>query len=185
MARPVVTEDGEVAIGEPDRFAAVFDRYYAEIRSYVARRLSVAVADDITANAFLAAYRKRDRYDPRQGSVRSWLYGFATREIGSHRRAELRRYRALARLGAQPDHAAHPDPLAGELDGRLAAALARLSTGDRHVLLLVALAELNYAEVAQALGLPYGTVCSRLNRARRQLRAVLGAAENHDGDSDG
>jgi RNA polymerase sigma factor (sigma-70 family) len=49
-----------------------------------------------------------------------------------------------------------------------------LSRGDRDVLLLVVLADLGYQEVAEALGIPYGTVCSRLNRARRQLRESLG-----------
>jgi RNA polymerase sigma factor (sigma-70 family) len=56
----------------------------------------------------------------------------------------------------------------------LAAALARLPSGDRDVLLLVALADLTYEEVASALGLKYGTVASRLNRARRKLREALG-----------
>jgi len=168
---------------DPDRFAAIFDRYYPQIRGYVARRLTAEVADDVTADAFLAAFRKRGSYDPGQGNVRSWLYGFATREVGAHRRAELRRYRALARLDAQPsrpapDGAAEP-MAAAELDARLASALAGLSTADRDVLLLVALAELSYAEVGQALSIPDGTVASRLNRARRQLRAALGATEDN------
>jgi RNA polymerase sigma-70 factor, ECF subfamily len=49
------------------------------------------------------------------------------------------------------------------------------------VLLLVALAGLDYQEVAQALGIPYGTVCSRLNRARRRVRQVLGGINPADG----
>jgi hypothetical protein len=51
-----------------------------------------------------------------------------------------------------------------------------LPAKDRQVLLLVALADLTYEEVAQALAIPYGTVCSRPNRARRQARAALGVA---------
>jgi RNA polymerase sigma-70 factor (ECF subfamily) len=58
----------------------------------------------------------------------------------------------------------------------LAAGLASLDSGDRDVLLLVALADLSYAEVAESLGIPYGTVCSRLSRARRRLRESLGGA---------
>jgi len=57
--------------------------------------------------------------------------------------------------------------------GQLARALAELPRGDREMLLLVALAGLSYPEVAVALGIPYGTVCSRLNRVRRKLRGVL------------
>lgn len=71
--------------------------------------------------------------------------------------------RADARVTAQAVHA----PLAG--------APAGLSAGDRHVLLLVAWADLTYTEVAEALGIPVGTVRSRLNRARRKVRSALGA----------
>lgn len=170
---------------DPDRFGAIFDRYYPEIRAYVARRLTAGAADDVAANAFLAAFRKRGSFDPEQGNVRAWLYGFATREVGAHRRTELRRYQALARLDAQPRPAPSQDgaaePLAAaELDARLAAALARLSTADRDVLLLVALAGLSYAEVAHALSIPDGTVASRLNRARRQLRDALRTPSTSD-----
>ena len=56
----------------------------------------------------------------------------------------------------------------------LATALARLSSGDRDVLLLVAIAGLDNQEVAQSLGIPYGTVCSRLSRARTRLRESFG-----------
>jgi RNA polymerase sigma-70 factor (ECF subfamily) len=59
---------------------------------------------------------------------------------------------------------------------RLAAGLARLSAGDRDVLLLVACAQLSYEEVAAALGIPQGTVGSRLNRARKRLRKIIGSA---------
>ena len=63
--------------------------------------------------------------------------------------------------------------LASTVQRQLAAALAALSPGDRDVLLLIALADLTHAEVAAALAIPYGTVGSRLNRARRKLRAAL------------
>jgi RNA polymerase sigma-70 factor (ECF subfamily) len=56
---------------------------------------------------------------------------------------------------------------------RLAGALARLPAKDRDVLLLVAWAELSYEQVSQALGIPVGTVRSRLNRARRKVRSAL------------
>jgi RNA polymerase sigma-70 factor (ECF subfamily) len=72
--------------------------------------------------------------------------------------------------------AAADDRLAAEAAARpLAGALARLSAGDRHVLLLFAWADLGYQEIAEALDIPVGTVRSRLNRARRKLRTVTGA----------
>jgi RNA polymerase sigma-70 factor (ECF subfamily) len=62
------------------------------------------------------------------------------------------------------------------LDARtqLAGALARLRTGDRDVLLLIAWADLTYEEVGESLGIPVGTVRSRLHRARAQVRQSLG-----------
>ena len=66
---------------------------------------------------------------------------------------------------------------AGALRSRLAAALAALSTRDRDVLLLIAWGDLTYEEVADALGIPIGTVRSRLHRARSHLRAALGGTD--------
>lgn len=164
---------------EPERFAEIFHRYYQEIHGYVTRRVGLDAADDIAADTFLAAFRQRRRFDPDRGSVRPWLYGIATNLIGLHRRAEKRFYRALAKTPTQNVVESHEERAAdrvsaGSTGGALAGALARLSSGDRDVLLLIALADLTYEEVAQALGLKYGTVASRLNRARRKLREAFG-----------
>jgi RNA polymerase sigma-70 factor (ECF subfamily) len=167
---------------DPAAFGEIFHRHFAAIHGYVARRLGADAADDIAAEVFLAAFRKRGRFDPARGSVRPWLYGIATRLIGTHRRAEGRRYRALARTPADSVQDGHEDLVAARVTAGgagedLADALARLPRGDRDVLLLVALADLSYAEVGQALGIKTGTVGSRLNRARRRLREALGG--NH------
>jgi RNA polymerase sigma factor (sigma-70 family) len=164
---------------EPERFAEIFHRFYKEIHGYVARRVGPDAADDIAAETFLAAFRQRRRFDPDRGSVRPWLYGIATNLIGVHRRAEKRFYRALAKTPAQSVVESHEERAADRVSatstgGALADALAGLSSGDRDVLLLIALADLTYEEVAQALDLKYGTVASRLNRARRKLRESLG-----------
>lgn len=165
---------------EPAAFAEIFHRHFPAIHGYAARRLGADAADDIAAETFLAAFRRRGRFDPARGTVRPWLYGIATRLIGTHRRAEGRRLRALARTPADPVQHGHEDRVtarvtAGGAGADLADALARLPRGDRDVLLLVALADLSYEEVGQALGLKTGTVASRLHRARRRLRESLGA----------
>lgn len=91
----------------------------------------------------------------------------------------MRAYRAWARTGVDPvttgDETEHVDARvdAGRRASGLPSALASMTDGDRDVLLLVALAELSYPEVAQALDIPVGTVRSRLHRARRDLRAAL------------
>jgi RNA polymerase sigma factor (sigma-70 family) len=170
--------DVESSVHDPDRFTAVFDRYFAEIHGYVARRLGPDAADDIAADTFTTAFGERRRFDAGRGMVRAWLYGIATNHIGRYRRREVRKYRAMARLGPDPAGECHADRVvekvaASEAGRQLAGALAALSRGDRDVLLLTALAGLTHAEIAVALGIPYGTVGSRLNRVRRKLRAEL------------
>jgi RNA polymerase sigma factor (sigma-70 family) len=166
----------------PERFAALFDRHAGELHRYVARRLGAGVADDLVAETFLAAFRQRREYDLARLDARPWLYGIATNLVSRHRRTEARLYRALARTGVDPVAADHADQVAARVTAegtsrRVAAALARLPRRDRDVLLLVAWAELRYEEVAAALGIPVGTVRSRLHRARRQVREALGGAD--------
>ncbi|MFI6517441.1 RNA polymerase sigma factor [Spirillospora sp. NPDC050679] len=175
----------EASLDDPERFAALFERHHAEIHRYAARRIGTAAADDVVAETFLAAFRRRRAYDLARLDARPWLYGIATTLVARHRRAEVRYLRAVARTGVDP----LPEPMAERVVSRVAAqegerelarALAGLNRGDRDVLLLVAWGDLSYQEVAHALDIPIGTVRSRLSRARRKLRAALGAAEENE-----
>lgn len=164
---------------EPEAFAELYDRHACVLYRYVARRLGDSMADDVVAETFLAAFRGRRRYDLSRGDARPWLYGIAARLISKHRRAEVRMWRAVARAGADPEAEGHADRVddrvsAAAVRRRLAEALAGMAAGDRDVLLLVAWADLTYSEVAATLGIPVGTVRSRLSRARRKARQVLG-----------
>ncbi|MFF1326359.1 MULTISPECIES: RNA polymerase sigma factor [Streptomyces] len=175
-----VANDADVVAGsleQPELFARLYDRYAPDIHRYATRRLGETAADDITADTFLTAFRIRARYDRTRPSARPWLYGIAANLIGKQRRAEVRALRALARTGHDPVAASWVEDTDSRVaaQGPLADALASLSAGDRHVLLLVAWADLTYQEVAEALDLPVGTVRSRLNRARRKVRTALGA----------
>ncbi|WP_328594218.1 RNA polymerase sigma factor [Actinomadura macrotermitis] len=168
------------SLHDPERFAEIFDGHFAEIHRYAARRLEDRdAAYDVASQTFLEAFRGRHRFDGSRGTVRSWLYGIATNLIGKHRRTEQRALRARARLGAAPPAEGHADRVnarvsAQGLRGALAGAIAALPDGERDVLLLVALADLSHEEVAAALAIPYGTVGSRLSRARKRLRKALG-----------
>jgi RNA polymerase sigma factor (sigma-70 family) len=171
------SEQVELSLREPERFGVVFDRYFTEIHGYVARRLGRDAADDVAAETFLTAFRSRQRFDASRGTVRAWLYGIVTNHMSAYHRQEVRAYRTLALAGTQGVEEGHADRVAEQVDavvaGReLAGALAELPRGDRDVLLLVALGGLSHADVAAALGIPYGTVGSRLNRVRKKLRGL-------------
>jgi RNA polymerase sigma-70 factor (ECF subfamily) len=164
---------------EPEHFTVLFRRHAPHIQRYVVHRLGQDAADDIVAETFLLAFRQRDSYDQTRADARPWLYGIATNLIGRHRRAEIRMYRALARTGIDPVMESFTDTVddrvsANTASRRLAAALARLPAELRDTLLLVAWGDLSYEEVATALGVPIGTVRSRVSRARNKLRRTLG-----------
>jgi len=161
-------------------FSALFEDHYDPIAAYVMRRqLDRSTAEDIAQATFLTAYDRRATYDETKGAPRGWLYGIATNLMRHHFRDENARLRAYARAASR--EVAPPDRLddaCGRLDasahaGAIAAALATLSRGDYEVLTLHCWAELSDQEIAIAVGIPKGTVKSRLNRARRLLRMQL------------
>ena len=171
----------EQSWAEPELFEAIFRRYFGRIHQYLAARVGGSIADDLAAEVFTIAFAQRQRYDLARECARPWLYGIATNLAGTYRRQEQRRYRALARADAQ-GVAPSIEDLVNERVSAAAAgpALAGLGSGDRDVLLLVAVGGLDHREVAQSLGIPYGTVCSRLSRARTRLRESLGGTNPAD-----
>jgi RNA polymerase sigma factor (sigma-70 family) len=183
--RPDPMEDSvlvQASQTDPQRFAELYDRHAPDIHRYVARRLGDSAADDVVAETFLVAFRRRDRFDPSRGAARPWLYGIASNLIAGHRRSEVMQYRVLAKTAVDPVVESHHDRAeervaAAAVTRQLGAALARLAKRDRDVLLLVAWESLTYDEVAQALGIPIGTVRSRLNRARKKVRKALGGVD--------
>jgi RNA polymerase sigma-70 factor (ECF subfamily) len=169
------------SLQSPECFGTIFHRHAPAIYRYVARRLGPEAAEDLVAETFLVAFRRRRRYDGAYPDARPWLYGIATRLIGRHRRDETRFLQAIARTGVDPA----AEPLDRQIIDRVAAqaarpelavALTRLSQGQRDVLLLVA-SGLSYPEAGLALDLPAGTVSSRLFKARRIVREALGGAD--------
>jgi RNA polymerase sigma factor (sigma-70 family) len=167
------------SLRDPGRFGEMFDRYADDILRYVSARLGSDLAEDVTAETFLAAFRARARYDVSRPNARPWLYGIAIRQIGKHARAE-RRYRdALSRVHAESVAADFGDRVADrvtaeQLRPQLSAVLSGLPHRDRELLLLVAWTDLSYEESAQALGVSVSAVKSRLHRVRRRTRAALG-----------
>ena len=164
---------------DPQRFGEVYDRRGAAVHRYLSRRVGTTIADDLTAETFLVAFRGRHRFDASASSALPWLYGIATNLLRRHRRTESAQYRAMERTGADPVLADnHADQVADQVTASAAAravsgVLASLSAKERDTLLLFAWGQLSYEDIAAALSIPVGTVRSRLNRARRRLRDGL------------
>jgi RNA polymerase sigma factor (sigma-70 family) len=184
-AEPERAGDAEVMARsrhEPESFATLFTRHAPALKRYVVRRLGAEAAEDIVAETFVAAFRQRGTYDLTRADARPWLYGIATNLIHRHRRDEIALFRALSRTGADPVVEPFTDQVegrvsAGEVRGRLAAALAALPEGHRDALLLVAWGDFTYEDAAHSLGVAVGTVRSRVFRAREKLRRALADAD--------
>ncbi len=172
-----------VAIAALEDFEAVFREHFAPVHRFIARRVGKALADDLAAEVFATAYRRRAAYQPERGSLRSWLYGIAANVLRGHWRDEQQLLELDARVAhesrgtltvAQFADAADERVIAATLAPRIAGALAALNRAQREVLLLHAWADLSHEEIAAALGIAQGTARSRLSRARAALRAQLG-----------
>lgn len=176
----MTTNDGDIivrSLTQRAAFAELYDRHERVVYRYVSRRLGPGIADDITSETFLVAFSGRASFDASL-DARPWLLGIATRLMKKHTRLEIRAWRGMraADLGrvdidAVTDADERMD--ADSLAPHLGAALAALAQGDRDVLLLHTFAHLDYAGIAEALGIPLGTVRSRLSRARRKVRVAL------------
>jgi RNA polymerase sigma-70 factor (ECF subfamily) len=155
----------------PALFREIFVRHHRAVWRFLARRYGGSLAEEITAATFAEAFVARTRFDPARADARPWLLGIAVNLARAHRRRE----QAQLRLSASGGGEELEDSAGLAFDGRsaLAAALLSLEERDREALLLFALAELSYAEIAEATGVPEGTVRSRLNRARRIVKEAI------------
>jgi RNA polymerase sigma factor (sigma-70 family) len=156
------------------------------VHRFIARRVGGALADDLAAEAFATAFRRRRTFDSGRGSTRAWLLGIANNLVREHWRAEQRLLSITSRLEAEPGSTgreAGPEErvAASTLAPRVARALVSLPDAQRDVLLLQAWGGLSQEEIAVALGLRAATVRSRLWRARGALRSqLLGPALTSD-----
>ena len=157
-----------------EAFEELFECFFDSVYGYLARRVGPELGSDLASETFTRAFSARERYDPTRGGFRPWLFGIANNLLRRHYRDEERRLRAFARLDVRNEPVPQEEP-------RLADALAALPREERDVLLLFAWADLEYAEIATALGVPPGTVRSRLHRARAHVRAALEHEEALDG----
>ena len=158
-------------------FEVAFTVHFPSVHRFLARRVGSALADDLAAETFAVAFRRRASFDPSLGELRAWLFGIATNLLRAHWREEQHLLALEARIAGEPGPPASEsddEALARWVAPHLARALSLLSQDQRDVLLLHAWADLSSEEIASALGVPAGTIRSRLSRARAELRDYLG-----------
>ncbi|GLF99542.1 RNA polymerase sigma factor [Streptomyces yaizuensis] len=171
-----------IRAGDPDAFGALYDDNARAVYNHAFRLTGDwSTAEDVMALTFLEAWRLRGGVDVEGGSLRPWLLGIATNTARNTRRAARRHEAAVGRLprgGAVPDFA---EELVGRIDDTeqlrtVRAVVGGLRRAEREVLALCVWSGLDYAAAAQALGIPVGTVRSRLARARAKLARLVGPA---------
>ncbi|TCC00673.1 sigma-70 family RNA polymerase sigma factor [Micromonospora zingiberis] len=167
-----------IRAGDTDAFGELFDTHAdAVYRHAVWSEGDPALAEDVVSLTFLEAWRIRASLHPDGDSLRPWLLGIATNVLRNRRRAARRHREALRRLPVRDTVPDFADEVVGRMHDadQVAAAIAALRAlrrADREVFLLCVWSQLDYAAAADALGVPVGTVRSRLSRARTRLREL-------------
>jgi RNA polymerase sigma-70 factor (ECF subfamily) len=161
-----------LATGEIGALGELYERHQAPVRRFVARATADAEdVDDLVHATFLTAAKNAATYDGR-ASCRPWLIGIAVRLLRRRRTAFSRLLDVLSSFGRTRSSQVDPRTT---LDARtdIENALSQITEAKRITLLMAEVEELSCAEIAVMLGVPIGTVWTRLHAARRELRAIL------------
>lgn len=174
-----MSTDSEIiqrSLQQPAAFAELFDRHARAINAFATYRVGRNSAEDVLSETFLVAFRRRADFDTTAESASPWLFGIASRLIRRHRAEEAKQWRSFTESISRQEHSSlggledamsrvDAEREVEALRGRIAA----LAPKDRETLLLYAWEGLSYEEIAVALGVPVGTVRSRLSRVRKRL----------------
>lgn len=176
-----------VRAGDQDAFGALFEEHARAVYNHAFRLTGDwSTAEEVVSLTFLEAWRLRGTVRAEGGPLLPWLLGITLNVARNVSRAARRHRAALSRLPAPPAVPDFADELASRIDDGatlklVRAALGRLRRGERDVVALCVWSGLNYSQAAEALGVPVGTVRSRLSRARRKLQKYAALAEHGTG----
>jgi RNA polymerase sigma-70 factor (ECF subfamily) len=168
-------------LGDPEAFTAIYDTHHDAVYNYAYRRSgSWERAEDVVSVVFLELWRGRDKVIHEADSVLPWLLGIANNVLRHQWRSAFRYHRLLARLPRAEPEDDHAERVAHRVDAsrqirRVESALSRLTEREREAFSLCVIGGVTYADAASVLGVPVGTVRSRIARARERLRTTLGA----------
>lgn len=171
MSLPIVGRKAETAIEAVERLV---HEHYASVYRFCARRIGDQAAFDATQETFLTAQKCWHKFRG-ESTERTWLFGIAMNQCRS-----MARKRKLEPLGLENWL---DDPSPGDMQAEtlqredLRRALAQLSPEHLEIILLHEIEGLRYSEAARLLGVPEGTLKSRLHYAFKELRALLSTPE--------
>lgn len=155
--------------GDRNSQRRLYELCHQRVYRLMVHMVGVDEAADLTQQVFLQVFRKLDRFSG-QSKFETWLYRVAANEALQHQRKHRRRSVPLLR---EPKVDERRKEVPGENRELLDAALQAVDPQLRSIFLLREVEELSYRDIAQVMGIPEGTVGSRLNRARRELRQQL------------
>lgn len=168
------------SLAEPRVFETIFDRHFDAVLRFAIGRVGVQDAPDVAAETFARAFGRRQRFRPDRPSALPWLFGIAVNVCRERSRRTDRGTRATTRMAASAEQVTEPfeNALAERIDAQrlrpeLLAGLQRLRDEEYTLVMLAAESDLTYGEMADLLGIPVGTVRSRLSRARTRLRSLV------------
>lgn len=172
--------DAELLASGRAGFTALYRRHAAAVWNHARRSTtSPAAAEEVLAETFLVAWRRRTEVRLVHGTARPWLLVVATNTARTERRRQGRYLRALGRVAPAPDVPDHADAVATGLDDarrvrEVMGAVDALPTALREVVQLCLVGGLPTAEAAAILQIAEPSVRSRLSRARARLRTTVG-----------
>lgn len=178
QTEPAEPVRARIRAGDRAAFADLYDQYARAVYNHALRLTgNWSEAEEAVSETFLAAWRTRETVEPEGGSLKPWLLGIATHKAHNANRGLRRRLAFLTRSPQPRPVEDFADETAGRIDDarRLAVvyeALGRMRRQDREVFALCVSAGLDYQQAAEALGIPVGTVRSRLSRARARLARI-------------
>ncbi len=163
-------------------FSSIFDRHYPPLHRFLAAHWGQEVGADLASETFLVAFAQRDRFDSTRTSARPWLFGIALNLSRMEARRRRREADATVRDAVRDDLEDFAEGLVDRLDAaqeakdlELSHALRRLRADDLTILTMSLFGDLTHREIAEALGLPVGTVKSKLHRTVKALKGLRGS----------
>lgn len=156
--------------GDSAAMQAIYEQCKSSVYGLMVRMVGSQEADDLTQQAFLQMFRKLDQFNG-QSKLETWLFRLAVNEALQYLRKQKRQ--TTTPFVLEPQTVDDDQLVKSEQSQLIETALERLEPELRAVFLLKEQQGCSYREIAESLGIPEGTVGSRLNRARRELRQEL------------